>query len=225
MNFAALLLDFDGVLVESEYAGNKQIADYLSAIGHPTTPQEAMTHFMGLAGTAFIDAIERHIGRVLPEDFHAVRAEEDRRTLEQGLPAVAGALRFVERLPPALPRAIVSSSSSHWIRTHLDHLHLRDMFEPHIYSGREHVVSGKPAPDIYLHAADRLGVTIGQCLIVEDSPVGVKGAVASGAIVVGLIAGAHCGPDHGERLRSEGVQHLAVSFDQVAGLLTAGDRS
>jgi HAD superfamily hydrolase (TIGR01509 family) len=222
LRFDALILDFDGVLVESEYAGNKQIADYLTAIGHPTSPEQSMAAFMGLAGQAFQSAIERWIGRPLPDDFHAARAEEDRRALEEGLPAVAGAIRFVESLPPGLPRAIASSSSTAWIERHLEHLRLRPHFGSFIFSGREHVARGKPAPDLYLHAAQALGVDISRTLIVEDSPVGVAGAVASGATVIGLTAGGHCAPGHGERLRSLGVHQVADSFDDVAAALGLG---
>lgn len=219
MRFDGLIFDFDGVLLESEYAGNRQIADYLTTIGHPTTPEQSMTHFMGLSRDAFIAAIERWIGRALPEDFHTVRAEEDARVLAEGIDAVAGAVAFVESLPPELPKAIASSSSTAWIERHLDHLALRHHFEGRIFSGHEHVERGKPAPDIYLHAADALGVDITRTLIIEDSPVGAQGAVASGATVVGLCAGSHCLPGHDARLRALGVQHIAHSFDDVAALL------
>lgn len=219
MKFDAIIFDFDGVLLESEYAGNRQIAEYLTSIGHPTSPEDSMANFMGLAGADFLGAIERWIGRAVPEDFHAARAQEDRRALEEGLPAVAGAIRFIDSLPVSLPRAIASSSRSDWIVRHLQHLGVRDAFGDKIFSGREHVANGKPAPDIYLHAAAALGVDIHRAVILEDSPVGVTGAVASGAHVIGLCAGLHCASDHGERLRALGVQEIAHDFDEVARLI------
>lgn len=219
MKYDAILFDFDGVLLESEYAGNRQIAAYLTSIGHPTSPEDSMANFMGLAGADFLGAIEKWIGRAIPDDFHAARAEEDARVLEEGLPAVAGAIRFVEELPRSLPRAIASSSTTEWIGRHLSHLGIRDCFGDHIYSGREHVTRGKPAPDLYLHAAAAIGVPIERCVILEDSPVGVAGAVASGADVIGLCAGAHCAPDHAERLRALGVKLIAQDFDDVARLI------
>lgn len=219
VRFDAILFDFDGVLLESEYAGNKQIADYLTSIGHPTTPEHSMANFMGLAGHDFLAAIERWIGRPVPEGFHEARAEEDARALSEGLPAVAGALRFLESLPADLPKAIASSSPTHWLDTHLRHLGVRDLFGDKLFSGREHVARGKPAPDLYLHAAAALGVPIEDCVILEDSPVGVKGAVASGATVIGLCAGTHCAADHGDRLRALGVEHIAHDFDEVARLI------
>jgi len=219
MRFDALIFDFDGVLLESEWAGNKQIADWLTGIGHPTSVEQAMEHFMGLAGRDFIAAIERWIGRPIPDDFHDARAEEDARALAEGVEEVAGAAQFIRALPPDLPKAVASSSSSHWVRSHLANLGLEDAFGGMIFSGREHVARGKPAPDLYLHAAAALGVPIVRTAIIEDSPVGVAGALASGAEVIGLVAGRHCGPDHAARLRAVGVRHIARDFDEVAALL------
>lgn len=219
MRFKGIIFDFDGVLVESEYAGNRHLADYLTGIGHAHTPEEAMRHYMGLSGPAFIDAIEGRIGRPLPDDFHAEREVENERVLAEGIAEVAGAVAFVRALPADLPRAIASSSSSHWIRTHLRHLGLEDVFGDHVYSGKEHVARGKPAPDLYLYAAAAIGVPIGDCAIIEDSPVGATGAVASGGHVIGLCAGTHCPPDHAATLRAIGVHDVAADFGEVARLI------
>jgi HAD superfamily hydrolase (TIGR01509 family) len=220
IRFDALIFDFDGVLVESEYAGNRQIADYLTGIGHPTSVEQSMHHFMGLAGKDFLAAIERWIGGPIPASFRNARAREDARALAEGLEAVAGAVAFVRSLPPDLPKAIASSSSTRWIRGHLAHLGLEDAFGDRVFSGREHVANGKPAPDLYLHAAAALGIPIGRCAIIEDSPVGVTGALASGGTVIGLAAGRHCLDGHEDRLRALGVRHIAHDFGEVAAFLS-----
>jgi beta-phosphoglucomutase-like phosphatase (HAD superfamily) len=93
------------------------------------------------------------------------------------------------------------------------------VFEPHIYSGKEHVTRGKPAPDLYLHAARELGVDIARTVILEDSKVGATGALASGAAVIGLSAGRHCSDNHVEMLRALGVTQVARSFDEAARLI------
>ncbi len=215
----AIIFDFDGVLIESEYAGNLQIASTLTALGHPTTVDQALDKFVGLGGADFVSAVAGHIGAPVPEAFYEARRIEDARVVAEGLSEVAGATAFVRGLPADLPVAIASSSTTYWLRAHLDHLGLRDRFEPHIYSGREHVSRGKPAPDVYLYAAKQLGVPIVECTIIEDSLVGVAGALASGARVIGLAAGQHCRDGHAERLRAAGVQHLAMSFVDVAALI------
>lgn len=219
MTFAALLFDFDGVLIESEYLGNRQIAEWLTAEGHPTTPEQSMAEFMGRSGRDFHEALERWIGGPIPSSFRAARDAEDARVMESGIDAVAGAVDFVRSLPAGLPRAVVSSSTTRWIARHLQHIGLADAFGPHLYSGAEHVTRGKPAPDLYLHAAERLGVRIEDCAVIEDSIVGATGAVASGAFVVGLCAGTHCMAGHDERLRALGVSAVVADFGEAAQVL------
>ena len=81
------------------------------------------------------------------------------------------------------------------------------------------MVRGKPAPDLYLHAADALGVDIERTAILEDSRVGATGALAAGATVIGLAAGSHCLDGHADMLRAIGVKHIAASFDEVRRLI------
>ena len=219
MRCKGLLFDFDGVLIESEFAGNRQIAEWLTDAGHPTTAEDSMANFMGLAGKDFRSAIERWIGGPLPASFEAAREAEDIRAMAAGIDAVAGAVAFVRSLPADLPRAVVSSSPTRWIRRHLEHIGLADAFGDHIYSGREHVANGKPAPDLYWHGAAAIGVAINDCAIIEDSPVGATGAVGSGGYVIGLCAGTHCGVGHDARLLELGVDAIAADFDEVARLL------
>lgn len=215
----AIIFDFDGVLLESEFELNRLTAELLTELGHPTSFSEAIEHYTGLAGRHVIETIESRIGRQLPDEFHDRMNEASRRALADGIEPIAGGVEFVRNLAADLPRAIASSSSTRWVRAHLAHLGLSDAFEPHIYSGREHVSRGKPEPDLYLHAAAKLGTDIQRTVIIEDSKVGATGALASGARVIGLAAGAHCLEGHAEMLRAVGVKEVASSFDQVARML------
>ena len=145
MKYNAIIFDFDGVLIESEYVGNKQIADYLTAIGHPTSMEESMTKFMGLAGTEFLTALENHIGRPLPEDFHAARSAEDARALAEEstrLPAPWRSSKACRRLcPRRLPHRARSNGSS----AILFHIGLAGAFGDRIFQRPFHVARGKPA--------------------------------------------------------------------------------
>lgn len=219
MKFDAILFDFDGVLIESEYSGNKHIAEFLTGAGYPTSPEDSMANFMGYSGMDFRQRLEKWIGGPLPPTWDSERLAENERVLEEGIEEVAGATGFVRALPGLLPKAVVSSSSTRWLHTHLAHLGLADVFGDHVYSGAEHVERGKPAPDLYLFASAQLGVPIERCVILEDSPVGATGAVTSGATVIGLCAGSHCNSGHADRLLALGVQHIAHDFDEVARLL------
>jgi len=221
-DFAAIIFDFDGVLLESELELNRLTAELLTELGHETTLRDALGKFTGLNGRDVVAAIERHIGGAIPRGFHDRMKEESARALREGLAEVVGAVEFVRSLPPALPRAVASSSSTRWIRTHLEHLGLTTAFGDHVYSGREHVERGKPEPDLYLYAADQIGAPIEKSVILEDSRVGVTGALASGARVIGVAAGSHCLDGHAEMLRAHGVEEIAYSFDDVRRLLNLG---
>lgn len=219
ISFDAIIFDFDGVLLESELELNRLTAELLTNLGAPTTLEEALQFFTGLTGPDLMKVIENRLGGPVPTSFNEEMRRASARALDGGLEPLIGAVDFVRALPPALPRAVASSSSTRWIRTHLDHLGLRDSFEPHIYSGKEHVTRGKPEPDLYLHAAQELGIDIVRAVVLEDSRVGATGALASRATVIGLAAGRHCLDGHGEMLRDVGVEHVAHSFDEVRHLL------
>ena len=219
ISFDAIIFDFDGVLLESELELNRLTAELLTNLGAPTTLEEALQFFTGLTGPDLMKVIENRLGGPVPTSFNEEMRRASARALDGGLEPLIGAVEFVRALPPALPRAVASSSSTRWIRTHLDHLGLRDSFEPHIYSGKGHVTRGKPEPDLYLHAADELGIDIVRAVVLEDSRVGATGALASGATVIGLAAGKHCLDGHDEILRNVGVEHVARSFGEVRRLL------
>ena len=214
-----IIFDFDGVLLESEFEGNRELAALLTEFGHVHSVEDTMRLYIGLNGSDFIGAIENRIGTRLPAEFHRRLKEMGARALRDGIDAVAGAVEFVRSLPVAFPKAVASSSSTKWVRGHLAHIGLAEIFGEHVYSGREHVERSKPAPDLYFHAAKQLGVPIEKTVIIEDSRVGATGALASGARVIGLAAGTHCLNGHDQMLKDAGVQEVAHSFDDLRRLL------
>lgn len=214
----AILFDFDGVVIDSEWVGNCFIADELTAAGHPTRPEDAIDNFMGLAGQSFEDAVARWIGGPFPAGLREARLKRGLQYIEEGIAEVPGARAFILGLPTTLPIAVTSSAITRWIAAHIGKLGLDERFGEHLYSGREHVERVKPAPDVYLHAADRLGVDIADAMIIEDSPIGVEGAVASGAHVVGLLAGSHIRDGHRERLLAAGAHRCVSSFEEISRL-------
>ena len=158
MNFDAIIFDFDGVLLESEFEGNRLLAELLTDLGHRTSVEEAIEHYVGLAGPQFIAAIEQRIGGPLPPEFHERRKEQSVRALREGVRAVVGAVEFVRSLPPDCPRPSLRRARPAGSRAISTISASPTRSATHVYSGREHVERGKPAPDLYLHAADALGV-------------------------------------------------------------------
>jgi HAD superfamily hydrolase (TIGR01509 family) len=161
--------------------------------------------------------IEAEIGRPLPDDFRARSKEAFELRLEE-VTAVAGVEAFLAALPP-VPKAVASSSPTRWLRGSLERFALAHHFGDRLFSAAEHVERGKPHPDIYLHAARALEVRPAEVLVIEDTPTGIRSARAAGMTVVGLCAGLHCGPRHGETLREAGAHHVASSYDEVLPLV------
>jgi HAD superfamily hydrolase (TIGR01509 family) len=161
--------------------------------------------------------IEAEIGRTLPADFRT-RAKEAFELRLDEVTAVAGVEAFLEALPP-IPKAVASSSPTRWLSGSLERFGLAHHFGGRLFSAAEHVERGKPHPDIYLYAARELGVRPEAVLVLEDTPTGVKAAKAAGMTVVGLCAGLHCGPGHGDRLLEAGAGHVAATYPEVLQLI------
>jgi HAD superfamily hydrolase (TIGR01509 family) len=201
------------VIVDSEILSNALLAEALTAEGYPTTTEQAIDRYIGLHWADMEVLIEADLGRPLPGEFRRRTSDAFQARVEE-VGAVAGVAAFLDALGP-LPKAVASSSPTQWLRASLERLGLADHFGGRLFSAAEHVPRGKPHPDIYLHAARALGIAPGDLLVIEDTPTGVKAARAAGMEVVGLCAGLHCGPGHGDTLRAAGAGHVASTFSQV----------
>jgi len=183
MSFSAVLFDFDGVLVDTEGAiyqawlrtfqahGHDLPLDvYTRCIGSDFATWSPKTHLEEISGLAF----DWH-------DLDARRQEEILRDLsDEG--TMPGVIDLLEQLTRAgIRRAVVSSSSHHWVDGWLEKLAFPNYFETVVCRGDAPQI--KPAPDLYLEAAKRLGLTSADCLVIEDSLNGVKAAVAAGMTV------------------------------------------
>jgi HAD superfamily hydrolase (TIGR01509 family) len=132
---------------------------------------------------------------------------------------VPGARAAIETM--ALPKAVASSSRPAFLREKLTLGGLVDLFEPHIYS-TELVARGKPHPDIFLYAAEKLGVASARCLVIEDSVNGVQSGLAAGMTVWGFVGGGHCDEAMGERLLHEGAHRVVTDWAGFARLMEQG---
>lgn len=217
MKFAAIIFDCDGVIVDSEIAVNRAIAETLTTLGLPTTLDQAIDDFTGHSTEETDRMIAARWGRPLPDAFRTMVRDSVIAGYD-AIPAVAGAAAFIGAMAP-VPRAVASSSSLRWIAGHIDRLGLAPHFNGHLYSGREHVARTKPAPDIYLYAARAIGAEPARTVVIEDSPTGVRAATSAGMTVIGLCAGRHCRPGLETRLGEAGAHHVAQSYDEVTALI------
>ncbi|MET9577320.1 HAD family hydrolase [Streptomyces sp. DT199] len=189
MRYDLVIFDNDGVLVDSEPISNRLLAAYLTELGHPTSYEESIRDYMGSAMHRIHELVLERTGQRLPEDFDDVFHTRVFTAFEQELVAVAGASEVLEKLAAdGVPYCVASSGSHERIRvghrtTGLD----RWFDEERIFSSQD-VGRGKPAPDLFLYAAERMGVAPQRCVVVEDSPLGVRAAVAAGMDVYGFTA-------------------------------------
>ena len=214
MRYDLVIFDNDGVLVDSEPISNRLLAAYLTELGHPTSYEDSIRDYMGSAMHRVHDLIQERTGKRLPADFDDVFHRRVFAAFERELEAVAGVVDVLEKLAAdGVPYCVASSGSHERIRvghrtTGLD----RWFDEARIFSAQD-VGKGKPAPDLFLHAAERMGVPPQRCVVVEDSPLGVRAAVAAGMDVYGFTAMTPAA-------KLAGATQLFSEMQELSGLLT-----
>ncbi|MFI6446278.1 HAD family hydrolase [Kitasatospora sp. NPDC050543] len=189
MAYDLVIFDNDGVLVDSEPISNRVLAEYLTELGFPTTVEDSYRDFMGTAAHRVHDVIGERYGATLPDGFDELFHARVFEAFASELAAVRGAERLLKDLQQrSVPYCLASSAHHSWIRTALDLTGLRGFLpEERIFSAQD-VGPGKPAPDLFLHAARSLGVEPARCLVLEDSVNGVLAARSAGMDVYGYTA-------------------------------------
>jgi HAD superfamily hydrolase (TIGR01509 family) len=186
--FEAILFDCDGVLVDSEPITLKVLTACLNDWGWPLRFEECVQHFLGRALQHELDLIERHAGRRPDEAWIAEFRRQRDIALRDQVQATPGIKQALSELHPKLEGRIACASGAdrRKIELQLSTTGLLSWFEGRVFSGHE-MPQTKPAPDVYLAAAKHLAVEPQRCLVVEDSPTGVKAGVAAGATVIGFL--------------------------------------
>jgi HAD superfamily hydrolase (TIGR01509 family) len=208
-----IIFDCDGVLVDSEVISCRAHAATLTRHGYPITADQVLDRFLGVSDREARIIIEAELGRSLPGDFEA-------QMKQAALQSYADDLRFVPYVGEAiaaigLPKCVASSGTPEKIRHGLECAGLYDLLAPNIFSASQ-VKRGKPAPDLFLFAAEQMKASPERCIVIEDSIPGVTGAVAAGMTVLGFHGGSHCRPGYADTLRAAGA---AATFDDMRQLL------
>jgi beta-phosphoglucomutase-like phosphatase (HAD superfamily) len=209
----ALIFDFDGVIADSEALANTVLAEIVTNLGRVTSLDDSLDQYSGRRWDDAVAAIESAVGKPLPVSFSDDLKSAILARFRTDLTEVSGATKFIRRFSD-VPRCIASSSSIDRLQLCLSILKLADEFGSNVFSA-DMVPRGKPHPDIFLFAAEKLGVNPRSCLVIEDSTSGIKAAVAAGMTVVGLCAASHIREGHQLKLREAGAVHLADSWDEV----------
>jgi HAD superfamily hydrolase (TIGR01509 family) len=201
------------VLADSEVLSNSVLADVVTELGVPTTVDDAYRTYMGKRLDEVIETIERVVGRKLPVDFADTYQIRTFDAFRKQLKAVDGARDFIDAWRD-VPQCIASSSSPERLALSLEVLNMTALFAGRVFSASQ-VARGKPHPDIFLYAAEQLGVSAADCIVIEDSIGGVTAARAAGATVIGLTAAGHIQPGHDAKLREAGADQVVASFVEL----------
>jgi HAD superfamily hydrolase (TIGR01509 family) len=181
-----VIFDCDGVLIDSERIAVRTDVKVLATLGWVLTEAECIERFVGLSDKTIKAAIEARLGRPLPEDWDSEFQPLYRDAFAAELTPVPGVVDALDRI--TLPTCVASSSSHDKLRFTLGLTGLYERFAGRIFSAYD-VARGKPAPDLFLHAASRMGVPPAACAVVEDSRYGVEAARAAGMRAFGFAGG------------------------------------
>ncbi|MBA2382289.1 MAG: HAD-IA family hydrolase [Chloroflexi bacterium] len=183
-----MVFDCDGVLVDSERLSIRLDAILLERLGWPMAESEIVERFVGRTEGAMRAEIEAHVGRDVGAEWEAF-SDEYIRLFAAELEPVDGVVGVLDAVAASGMAMCVASSGDHpKIRRNLVKTGLLDWFEGRIFSGDD-VVDGKPAPDLFLHAAAAMGAEPARCAVVEDSRHGVAAARAAGMRAFGYAGG------------------------------------
>jgi HAD superfamily hydrolase (TIGR01509 family) len=181
-----VIFDCDGVLVDSERLAVEVDVQMLHELGWPLSEAEVIERFVGRSDRETWADIEAHLGRKLPAGWEARAEALYRQVFAAELAPVDGILEALDRI--TLPSCIASSGTHDHLRYTLGLTGLYERFAGRIFSA-EDVARGKPAPDLFLHAAERIAATPAGCVVVEDSRAGVQAARAAGMRILAYAGG------------------------------------
>ena len=188
----------------------------LGRLGAAITTEQAMRMFLGMTQIDMEPTIEREFGFKVPADHAATTTVLLAQAYKDRLQPIPGVRELVERLP--MPFCVASNSPPAKLGLGLSLTNLFELFYPNVFCSKL-VARGKPAPDLFLHAALSLGTEPSTTVVVEDSVAGVTAAKAAGMTAIGFIGGLHHGPPSAERLAAAGADHVVETMAEVERLI------
>ena len=195
--FDLVIFDCDGVFIDSELIAAQEHTQALNRAGFPISQADVMERFTGVASAEMYAELEAEFGRQIPKGHHDEVKRNVLKAYESDLKPIPGIHESLSTL--STPMCVASSSIPAKLKPGLIVTELHKFFAPNIFSAVQ-VARGKPAPDLFLHAAEQMGANPAKCLVIEDSPAGVRAGVAAGMTTLGFTGGGHCPPDLAQRL-------------------------
>lgn len=211
-NFELIIFDCDGVLVDSEVLSMRAYRDTLLASGIDID-QNALLDCVGLKQADIFSRIEKLSGASVPAAVRDALWPRIRALFETELEPTVGLVDFLRSLRTKI--CVASSSDPGRLTVSLSLTGLTGFFGDAVFS-TQYVAHGKPAPDIYLFAARRMGCDPARCLVIEDSAPGIRGAIDAGMLAIGYVGGAHIRAQHADLLTVAGAREVFAEWSSVS---------
>lgn len=215
--FDLVIFDCDGVLVDSEILATQVTCQVLADIGLSMSVTEAISVLVGFDARIARRKLEEALGCLLPVDFESRVASRLNEAFNSRLQPISGMTELLQNL--SYPFCVTSNSGHERLRCTFSATGLSSLVDGRVFSA-EDVAQGKPAPDLFMHAARTMGhVPADRCLVIEDSLTGVTAARAANMKVIGFCGGAHIQPGHDRELLLSGAERICTQTRQLAELL------
>jgi len=211
--FRLVIFDCDGVLVDSERISNRVFCSMLNELGLAVTLEDMFQHFVGLSMPQCVELITEMLGKPPTADFVETLRERTDAALREQVAPVPGVPQMLDEI--GIPFCVASSGNHEKMRLTLGATGLLGKFTNRIYSVVD-VENPKPAPDVFLHAARQMGVDPADCVVIEDTPTGVRAGVAAGMTVMGF-----CAHTPAHRLKEAGAHVVFEEMRLLGKLLEA----
>ena len=206
-----VIFDCDGVLVDSESISNRVFCSMLNDLGLGVTLDDMFQHFVGLSMPQCVELVTNMLGAPPPQDFVKILRSRTELALKEQVAPIPGVREMLDQIQ--VPSCVASSGTHEKIRLTLGATGLLERFANRIYSVVD-VERPKPAPDIFLHAAQQMGVDPVDCVVIEDTPSGVRAGVAAGMHVLGF-----CAYTPADRLKNAGAHLVFEEMRLLPALL------
>lgn len=214
-----LIFDCDGVLVDSEIITTTSFVEQLDDVGYPITIEDSIKRFTGRSAQSIYKEINDEQGIYLSAPMIDKMQKKVHEILHQEIVPIPGIPELLSGLKGDNAFCVASSGTIDKIEKSLNKTHLNEHFAPNQIFSAQHVVKGKPAPDLFLHAAQQMGYKPQNCIVIEDSPAGIEAALAASMAVIGFLGGSHTNYDwYQNRIKSYSIP-VAYTSEEIAHLI------
>ena len=212
-----LIFDCDGVLLDSMLLHNRVESDAYKKLGINIEPEELARRFAGVPLAEEFRIHEKETGIIIPPHYEQEIEKQKYELFSKNVPIIPGVCEMLDQLQ-VVPKCVASGTRYNELKRNLANAGLDSYFDTNIFSS-EMVAHGKPFPDLFLYAAEKMAADPSECIVIEDAVAGIQAASAANMRVFGFVGGSHCDDDHAHRLQAAGAQKIFSDIRLLPNLI------